>query len=131
MDTLVLSGPADRVAQARQMLAQQGYRVEDSTETINGHVPGGLGKVAKRDYSHGFDVDDGEGWITAHGDVNRSDEDLGAWAVVEPLGFTLRMHWTAGTQGEWNNPKQQPDPMAKYAELEARIRAAGIILPEV
>lgn len=132
MEKIVLSGPADRAAQARQVLAQQGYRVEDSLEEINGHVPGGVAKIARRDYSHGFAVAEGEGWVTCFGDLNRSDdpEAWGGWAAVLPLGFVLRMHSTVGAEGEWSNPKAAGrDPFAELDELKAQLRGAGIALP--
>lgn len=133
METIVLSGPADQAAQARQMLKQQGLRVEESLD----NVPSNRGPQARRDYNHGFEQAEGEAFVTCYGDLNRSDEaeDWGLWAVTKPLGFELRMHWSSGTEGKWDNPRSReqltiPDPIGKLQRIEAALRAAGIQLPE-
>src|SRR6185437_586932 len=120
METVVLSGPDERVSQARSMLQQKGFRCEDSLDQVRSN----RGPVAKRDYNHGFEQADGEGFVTCHGTVDD-------WRVVEPLGFRLRMHWTAGTEGAWDNPKSpQRDPVRELDELKAHLRAQGLTLPE-
>ncbi len=139
METIVLSGPHEQVPLARQLLQRQGLRVEDSLDTIKSNN----GPVAKRDYNHGFEQKDGEGFITCYGDINDGSENenglqpeaWGSWAVVKSLGFDLRMHWSSGTEGRWDNPRSReqltvPDPIGKLARIEAALRAAGITLPE-
>lgn len=139
METIVLSGPADQAAQARQMLKQQGLRVEESLD----NVPSNCGPQARRDYNHGFEQAAGEAFVTCYGDVNDGSEDenglqperWGNWAVTKPLGFELRMHWSSGSEGKWDNPRSReqlsiPDPVGRLARVEAALRAAGIQLPE-
>ena len=119
METVVLSGPVERAPQARAMLQQKGFRVETSIEQVRSN----RGPVAKRDYNHGFEQDDGEGFVTCQGDVDD-------WRVVEPLGFRLRMHWNTGSEGDWSNLRgAQRDPFRELDEMKAHLRALGIVLP--
>jgi|HubBroStandDraft_6_1064221.scaffolds.fasta_scaffold2047074_2 hypothetical protein len=115
METMVLSGPADRVTQARLMLQSKGLAVETSQATVRSNA----GPVQLRDYNHGFEPDGDEAFVTASGGLDD-------WRVVEPLGFVLRMHWVSGAEGEWRNDRQ-PDPVSS---LEARLRSAGFSFPE-
>lgn len=120
METVVLSGPFDRASQARAVLQQKGFRVEDSLDPVLSN----RGPVAKRDYNHGFDAEPGEGFVTCSGDVE-------GWQVVEPLGFRLRMHWNAGSEGSWDNPKSRTarDPFKELDDLKGALRGAGITIP--
>lgn len=122
METIVVSGPVDRAAQARSMLQQKGFKVEQSTDTVKSPA----GPVAKRDYNYGFEQTPDTAFITAQGDL----ED---WHVVESLGFQLRLHWLSGSEGEWTNKSrasQQDDLAARYERLVAALKAANIALPE-
>ena len=117
METIVVSGPVDRVAEARAAFRQKGLRVEDSTDSVRSNV----GPVPRSQYNHGFEQHEGEAFVTAYGDLND-------WQVVEPLGFSLRLSWTSGTEGQWVNKRfpGEGESLAKLESLEARLRAAGI-----
>jgi hypothetical protein len=116
--TMVLSGPIDRRPQAVSMLRQAGTKVEESNVTVQSRV----GPVALHSYDHGFETADGEGWVTALGDLDMVRS-------VEPLGWVIRAHWE--DTGEWKKvgALDVPDPLTELARLRSQLRAAGVVLP--
>lgn len=102
--TIVLSGSAPSRAQAAAALRQAGFSVDASDE------------------SHGFQVDSGQSFITAHG------ESLDAAAdAVRPLQWAVRSYWAA--TGQWQKiggVGAGPDPLDELAKLKSQLRAAGI-----
>ena len=107
MLTIVVSGAASSRVQAVALLTQAGCQVEDS------------------DHPHGFERENGESFITAHGTEVDS-----AVRALEPIGWSLRSHWE--DTGNWSkignggSPVAEPDAIAELNKIKAALRAANI-----
>lgn len=103
--TIVVSGTSTSRTQASAVLRQAGYTLDEG------------------DSAHGFTVEPGETFITAHG--NYLDP---AVSALEPIDWRLRSHWESGSEGTWAKAGGVgiSSTANELADLKARLRAAGL-----